>query len=340
MYKVGVVGLGNIASSYSNPDHPAPYCHVGGIHQSDQVELAAVADPYDDARGKFRETWGPVFPNTHEYDTTASMLETEDLDIVAVCVRGPSHHEVMMDVIESGPRAIFLEKPPSCSLAEMDDMVAAAKKKHIPVTVSYSRHWNPQVMRLEELVKDGVIGEVQAVIGWGGGTFLSFASHTTDLVCQFAGYCPTAVYATGTPGADAVPAGFEPEPHVGSMIIEMKNGISAVLLAEGGEFGGMYCDVVGTEGRARVGMYIDPYVKNNDDELGSAALGLPESASVFRGAYQEIAAHLDGGPLPSCTDDNFVAVNEIGFAGIESVLTHKRITLPGANRERRVYANG
>jgi len=33
-------------------------------------------------------------------------------------------------------------------------------------------------------------------------------------------------------------------------------------------------------------------------------------------------------------------VNELGFAGIESVLTGRRIELPSANRSRMIYANG
>ena len=146
-------------------------------------------------RDNFKTKWGGAFPDTKYYDGAAAMLAAEDLDIVAVCVRGPHHFAVMQEVIAAGPKAIFIEKPPTCSLAEMDEMVAAAKAKSIPITVSYSRHWAPHVLRLQELVQGGLIGEVKTVVGYTGHSFLSFASHTTDLICQFAGYCPTAVYA-------------------------------------------------------------------------------------------------------------------------------------------------
>ena len=65
-----------------------------------------------------------------------------------------------------------------------------------------------------------------------------------------------------------------------------------------------------------------------DLDVDLAALGMPANASVFTVAYDQIADHLDGGPLPHCTDDDGVAVNEIGFSGIESALTGKRIALP------------
>ena len=144
------------------------------------------------------------------------MLDKMSLDIVAVCVRGPMHHQVTMEVIKAGPKAIFLEKPPTCSLQEMDDLIKSAGAKQIPITVSYSRHWSPHVMRLQELVQqEQLIGDVHTVIGYVGGTFLSFASHTTDLICQFAGYNPKSVMAQGHYRPDeTVPAGYEGEPVV------------------------------------------------------------------------------------------------------------------------------
>ncbi len=44
MYRVGIIGLGNIASRYSKPEEPYPYCHAGGIRQCESTELVAVAD--------------------------------------------------------------------------------------------------------------------------------------------------------------------------------------------------------------------------------------------------------------------------------------------------------
>jgi predicted dehydrogenase len=59
-------------------------------------------------------------------------------------------------VIAAGPKHILLEKPPTCSLAEADELVAAAEKHGIRITVSYSRHWSPVNLRMQELVEDGL----------------------------------------------------------------------------------------------------------------------------------------------------------------------------------------
>lgn len=338
MYNVGVIGLGSIAEGYGSPTDQYSYCHVGGIQRSDKVRLAGVADLDVARRDNFKTKWGGVFPDVAYFDNAAALLASKP-DIVAVCVRGPHHFRVMQDVIAAGPKAIFLEKPPTCSLAEMDELVAAAKAKRVPITVSYSRHWAPHVMRLQELVQAGLIGEVKTVVGYVGHTFLSFASHVTDLILQFAGYCPTAVFARGGISGEA-PAGYEVEPTLDLMTIEFANGVRGLQVGVGGEHGGFYVDVLGTEGMVRAGIYIPAWARNKAGVIDLSAHGMPENASVFKVAYEQIARHLDGGPLPDCTDANFIAVHETGFAGIESVHTGKRITLPNVNRTRKVFANG
>mgnify|MGYP006276815131 CR=1 FL=1 len=347
MKTVGIIGLGNISAFYGTPDAAAPYCHVGGINNSEKVSLAAVADLAEDRRERFKEVWGGVFPEVSYHDSAEAMLDAEDLDIVAVCNRGPHHYTTMLDVIEAAPKAIFLEKPLSCSLEEMDEMFEKADAKGIPITVSYSRHWSPHVLRLQELVKDGIIGEVDTVVGYTGKSFLSFAGHVTDLVCQFAGYDVRATYARGHDpdpenlGRAAPAEGYEVEPHLDSAIIELESGVRAVHVGREGEHGGFYVDVFGSAGRVRAGIYTEPHLADEKGtEKDREAFGFPPNDTPFRYAYDQIADHLNGGPLPHCTGDNARVVNELGFAQIESVRTDRRIELPVANRSRKVFANG
>ncbi len=50
---------------------------------------------------------------------------------------------------------------------------------------------------MAELIRNGLTGRVTSVVGYCGGPLLSFGSHVTDLICQFAGSCPAAVFARG-----------------------------------------------------------------------------------------------------------------------------------------------
>lgn len=337
MKKVGIIGLGHIASVYGGS-----YTHVGGILETDAVELTAVADISEAAHEKFNEQWGDKFPGTKRYRDYQEMFDKESLDIVAVCTRGPHHFRAMTDVIAAKPKAIFLEKPPTCSLQEMDEVNASAEAAGIPITVSYSRHWGPHVMRMAELIREGLIGRVTAVVGHCGRQILSMASHQTDMICQFAGYNPVAVYARGTIPDKNVPDGYEPEPDLHSMIIEFQSGLVGTQVEVAGELGQFACDIQGTEGRACVAFYADPLAwdgKRNPIDLGRHEIPA-RSTSPFKLAYEQIADHIDGGPLPDCSGGNYVTVHEIGFAGIESILTGRRIELPNQNRSRRIFADG
>jgi predicted dehydrogenase len=341
MYSVGIIGLGNIAAFYSTPEATAPYCHVGGIRQSDRVRLAAVADMDPERRARFAEVWGQAFPEVRYYDSGRAMLEAEELDIVAVCNRGPAHHVTVLEVLHASPKAVFLEKPLSCSLVEMDEMFVAAADKRIPITVSYSRHWAPRVLRMQQLVESGIIGAVETVIGYTGKAVLSFAGHETDLICQFAGYDVEAVYARGTIPTQTVPDGYEVEPHLDGAIMEFRSGLRACHVGRNGEHGPFYVEVLGTTGRLRTGMYTPPVVVDLEGRpRDTSTLSLPPQDSPFRHAYEQIAAQLAGGPSADCTGADARAVHEAGFAAIESIHTGTRVELPVKDRGRRVFANG
>ena len=348
-YSVGLLGLGAIAHGYGSPDEVAPYCHAGGIMQCDRVSLAVAADLNPAARAKFSDNWGTVFPDALVASSSEELLAARP-DIVAICVRGPYHFPVARELLEDErrPRALFLEKPPTCSLREMDELSALAKSHDVPLVVSYSRHWAPHVLRLQELVREGIVGGVHTVVGFGGGLVLSSTSHTTDLLCQFAGsYEPRAVSATGTPNQNEVPPdwlarGYEAEPLLQNMHIEFANGVVGLQVGGRGEAGEFYVDVWGDAGRVRAGMYVAPEafsLKGNALDLSSHRF--PPEASPFQAAYAQIAAFLDGGELPHCTNDQAVAVHEIGIGAIESMAQDgARIALPNAQRERKIYANG
>jgi predicted dehydrogenase len=344
MYKVGVIGLGHIASKYSKPEDQYPYCHVGGVRFCESTELVAVADMSDDAQSEFKQVWGPAFPegSINYYKSSTELLENESLDIVAVCVRGPHHYKVTMEVLKSGKtKFIFLEKPMGCSLTEVDEMTKASDAKGIPIMVDYSRHWAPHLIRLQELVKNGLLGNVQSVIGYCGGGVLSFSIHTTDLICQFAGYDPVSVCGYTDKPQGQTPEGYENEPSPIGATIRFASGTTAFHVGQHGAAGAFAVDVLGTEGSLKAGIYTPTILKDKNGKIvDNSTLNLPENASVFKVAYEQIVDYLNGGPLPHCTKNDYMAVNEIGFGMIESSFTGKTIDIPCQNRNRLIFANG
>jgi predicted dehydrogenase len=350
-YRAAIIGLGAIAQGYGSPECASPYCHAGGLLHCDRFDFAAAADPFPAAREGFGEKWGASFPNINLFEDVETMLASERFDVVAVCVRGPHHYEVMKQVLKARPRVVFLEKPPTCSLAEMDELLVLAREVGATITVSYSRHWSPRVLLMEKLVREGLIGDVQSVVGYCDGAVLSYASHTTDLICQFAmatnpGSRALRVKARGcvpqdNPHAQNIKEGFEIEPRLQHLSLEFSDGVLGVQIGSQGAAGNFYAEVFGERGRIRVGMYIEPEafdVKGNPLEIkGFSDL---KDKGPFTEAYYQIATFLDGGAKPDCSDEAFVHVNEIGFGAIESLLCDGvTVELPNTRRTRRIWAN-
>jgi predicted dehydrogenase len=350
-YRAAIIGLGAIAQGYGSPGDAAPYCHAGGLMHCDRFDFAAAADPFPAAREGFVEKWGASFPDITLFEDVETMLASERFDVVAVCVRGPHHYEMMKQVLKARPRVVFLEKPPTCSLAEMDELLVLAREAGTTITVSYSRHWSPRVLLMEKLVREGLIGNVQSVVGYCDGAILSYASHTTDLIHQFAtatdknskalrvkarGYVPA-----DNPHAKNIQPGYEIEPRLRHLSIEFSNGVLGVQVGARGTAGGFYVEVFGEKGRALTGMYMQPQAFDGEgNPLEIAGYSELEDKGPFTEAYRQIATFLDGGAKPDCSDEAFVQVNEIGFGAIESLLGGVGdVELPNQNRARRIWAN-
>jgi len=338
MQRVGLIGLGKIASFEGRPTDAEPFCHAGGINLSRQVTLVSVAGRSEKSRQDFQQLWGPSFPGLHVYSSADTMLKEELLDIVAICVRGPDHFDLAMKALEFSPRALFIEKPATCSLGQMDALMVAAQRRNTAVTVSYTRHWAPKVRYWERRVAEGLLGRVETIVAFQGGPIVSDAVHTTDLICQFAMGRPVSVQALSEKMEPASP-GYDSDPHLKSMVIEFENGVTGIQLPTSGGQPGYYCDVYGTKGHLRVGMSVPTVLELWSKNQGTPEPKEPASRSAFLEAYEDIARHLAGGPLPCCTDRSFMIVNELVFAAAESVYSGKREKVPCGNRLRRIDAS-
>jgi hypothetical protein len=125
------------------------------------------------------------------------------------------------------------------------------------------------------------------------------------------------------------------------MLINFENGVTGIQLGGAGESGSFYVHVTGTKGRLRAGFYSHIAAWGADNQpLDLTPYDIPALRCPFIYAYEQIADHLEDGPKPDCTDDEFIAVHELGFGAIESIDTGRLVTLPNTRRDRLVYANG
>jgi predicted dehydrogenase len=181
--RVGVIGSGGIFRSLH-----APY-----FEQTQRAKIVAVADVNEKNAQEQAKRFG-----AEAYTDYRRLLERKDVDAVDVCTHPAPHRDITVAAAQTG-KHILLEKPMCRTVAEADEMIAAAKKAGVLLQVAYMMRFNPHYMKLKEMLEDGTLGAVHLAycsqIGWfpplkhpwlfvreqSGGMLVEQAIHNLDI---------------------------------------------------------------------------------------------------------------------------------------------------------------
>ena len=187
--KTAIVGCGGIAQ-----------VHEKALEALDCCEISACVDIVPEKAFALAEKCG-----ARAYVDMVGMLAAERPDVVHLCTPHALHVPQALTAVEAGA-AVFTEKPPAVSRSQWAQLVEAGEKA--PVGVCFQNRYNPNVLRAEELLAEGGLGEVLGVRGFltwrrdaeyyrdgwhgvpemeGGGALMNQAIHTLDLVIRFLG---------------------------------------------------------------------------------------------------------------------------------------------------------
>jgi predicted dehydrogenase len=197
--RFGLVGCGGIGNT-----------HADALKLLAEAELAAVCD-VDLARA--RKT-GEKHSVKHVFRTAEEMLDTVELDAIAVASDHKRHFAPAMAAIERGVNVI-VEKPITVSLEEAHSLLEAAKAHRVKLGGVFQRRFFPAAQRMHAAIAKGRIGRITvaecvALLGrdrdyfardawrgtWkgeGGGALMNQAIHMIDMLLWMVG-APTEVY--------------------------------------------------------------------------------------------------------------------------------------------------
>ena len=142
MIRIGVAGLG-YASTLLIPsilDHPG-------------AEVVALAEPTTSSEA-FCADFG-----VRGADSFEELLAGDDLDAVYVATPHQFHAEHVIAALESG-RHVLVEKPMALTIAECDEMIAAAAASGKVLQVGHTHAYDPPVLALRGLVEEGRFGRL------------------------------------------------------------------------------------------------------------------------------------------------------------------------------------
>lgn len=151
--------------------------HARAYQHQENVEIAAVTDLQPSALTTFTET----FDISATYDDYADMLDDESLDLISICTFHSTHARMTIDAVESGVDGIYCEKPMSTNLGEAEDMVDAAERNDVKLTIGHQRRFHPVQERARKLIADGEIGEPKLINGEMGSGLLNWGAHMVDM---------------------------------------------------------------------------------------------------------------------------------------------------------------
>jgi predicted dehydrogenase/aryl-alcohol dehydrogenase-like predicted oxidoreductase len=143
----GILGTGSIAKKFAND---LPHSRTG--------KLVAVASRTQTKADEFSSE----FKISHAHGSYESMLTDPDVQAVYIATPHPQHVEWAIRFAEAG-KHLLVEKPIALNAAETMAIIEAARANDIFMMEAFMYRCHPQTMKLIELIKQKVVGDVRVI---------------------------------------------------------------------------------------------------------------------------------------------------------------------------------
>lgn len=100
-----------------------------------------------------------IYPDVTTHVSFDEMLSERDLDAIVIATPVHLHHKLAMQCLNAG-KHVMIEKPMASSVAQCEEMAAAAKKHKVTLMVGHTFLYSPHVRKIKEIIKAGDIGEI------------------------------------------------------------------------------------------------------------------------------------------------------------------------------------
>jgi len=146
--RVGMIGLGSI--SYA---HEAGYSELG-----EACQIVAMCD----INGEEVSSRIGMVEGAKGYTSYLELLNNPEVDMVDITVPHVLHYEIAKAALERG-KHVLVEKPITVRSEQGEELIALAKQKGLKFSVAENTHFVTAYLKAEELLKQGILGEIQSV---------------------------------------------------------------------------------------------------------------------------------------------------------------------------------
>lgn len=127
--------------------------HANWAQRSDVIALAGIYD-IAEARMQAAQSAG-----IRTYSSLDELLADPAVDLVLCATPNDVHKEIVLRAFAAG-KNVICEKPVALSVADFDDMCAAARQAGKLFSVHQNRRWDVDYLAIRGLIESGEIGEV------------------------------------------------------------------------------------------------------------------------------------------------------------------------------------
>ncbi|ODS40126.1 MAG: hypothetical protein A7315_09520 [Candidatus Altiarchaeales archaeon WOR_SM1_79] len=169
---------------------------IRAIQQSEGNICLAIASRSENRAKEVAEEFGiPKYYGSYE-----ELIDDPEIDAVYIPLPNSIHHPWVIRTAKKG-KHILCEKPLACNLSQVQEMVHVCQRQNIVLLEAFSYFLHPQYTKLNELLKDKIIGEINLIQVYfsfpaqkehairfqselGGGTLLDIGCYGIDFVQQ------------------------------------------------------------------------------------------------------------------------------------------------------------
>jgi predicted dehydrogenase len=155
--RVGIIGLSASATtSWASTAHlPCFTCPSG----QQRLQIVALCNSSVEAATSAIQSFNLPASSTKAYGDPSDLAADADVDLVICTTRVDKHYETTLPSIQAG-KDVYIEWPIASNTSDIARLVQAAKKSGSTVLVGLQGRCAPPVMKVAELLDEGVVGKV------------------------------------------------------------------------------------------------------------------------------------------------------------------------------------
>lgn len=151
---LSIIGCGLIATAH------AMSLNLIKEHGMADVKLLSICDVDRKKLGDFQ--------SVHRIEKglvdASDIIQDDDTDAIFICTPTSSHKKLVLDILETGNKHIFCEKPLAPNLGDVEIMCQKVKSSKIKSQVGFHMRYNPLLNYIREITSDGRFGKLMSVV--------------------------------------------------------------------------------------------------------------------------------------------------------------------------------